>query len=120
MIIEHRADASGVVHVRLSGEIDPNTVDDVDGVLREVVGRRGVARVVVDFAEVAFCDSTGTMTPWRMWRPPGAAGDIARIAGQGSSRWSPGGVNSSRSDCAGAGLRQSASRMVASSCSRLS
>lgn len=47
------------MHLAVAGEIDMMTVGDLSAVFPSVLADRDVTGVVVDFAEVTFCDSSG-------------------------------------------------------------
>ncbi|MEU4419257.1 STAS domain-containing protein [Actinoplanes sp. NPDC024001] len=51
--------SADVIHIWVYGEIDMATVDDVQQAVNEAVSADGVRDVVVDLAEVTFCDSSG-------------------------------------------------------------
>ncbi|WP_229075076.1 STAS domain-containing protein [Actinoplanes sp. DH11] len=50
---------AGTTCVTVTGEIDLDTADDLHTALRSASGRAGTRTVVVDFADVTFCDSSG-------------------------------------------------------------
>lgn len=51
--------AGGVGRLSVAGEIDMDTVGELDATMSEVMTRSDVTKLVVDFAEVTFCDSSG-------------------------------------------------------------
>lgn len=59
MNVSSHVTRGGTVHVAVSGEIDMATVAALDDTLQDAVARGDTAEVVVDFAEVTFCDSSG-------------------------------------------------------------
>jgi anti-anti-sigma factor len=59
LTVESRSAGEGVVQVRVSGEIDMVTVGSLGDALQVVVTDSDVARIVVDFTGVSFCDSSG-------------------------------------------------------------
>jgi anti-anti-sigma factor len=59
VIVENRSAGDRVVHLSVSGEIDMETVDALRDALMATITAGEAAAVVVDFAEVSFCDSSG-------------------------------------------------------------
>lgn len=59
MIVESRKGTDGVVHLAVAGEIDMMTVGDLSAIFPSALAGGDVTGVVVDFAEVTFCDSSG-------------------------------------------------------------
>lgn len=55
----HRPDADGVVRLRVAGEIDMATAGDLENTIREATTPLDVTTVIVDLADVTFCDSSG-------------------------------------------------------------
>jgi anti-sigma B factor antagonist len=51
--------AGGMARLSVGGEIDMDTAGELDATMSEVVTRSDVTKLVVDFAEVTFCDSSG-------------------------------------------------------------
>jgi anti-sigma B factor antagonist len=49
----------GLVVVAVIGEIDMATVDDFSHAVRNAIIQEGTTEVVLDFARVTFCDSSG-------------------------------------------------------------
>jgi anti-anti-sigma factor len=56
---DSRSDADGVLTITVAGEVDMATVDHLTDALREAVIRSDATAIIVDFAEVTFCDSSG-------------------------------------------------------------
>jgi anti-anti-sigma factor len=54
-----QAVAGGTVRVFVAGEIDMATADDLQRAMITAVEDGSVTEVVVDFADVTFCDSSG-------------------------------------------------------------
>jgi anti-sigma B factor antagonist len=54
-VIDHRSD---VAVLRLSGELDADTANTLHSVLADLM-ERPVPRIVVDLADLKFCDSVG-------------------------------------------------------------
>ena len=50
---------AGVVHLHVAGELDMATADDLRQALHRAVDQAGTTEILVDFAQVSFCDSTG-------------------------------------------------------------
>ena len=60
MNITRHADPTGEVRLALAGELDLATVDRLhQHVKQEMIADRPPRRLVIDLAEVTFCDSTG-------------------------------------------------------------
>ena len=59
MEINSRVLPGAVIEVAVAGEIDIANVHEFQTALAHALGRQGGTGVVVDFAGVAFCDSTG-------------------------------------------------------------
>ena len=59
MKVSTAAVRDGVLRVRVTGEIDLAVVDGLETAIVEAVTTAGVSGVVVDLAEVTFCDSSG-------------------------------------------------------------
>jgi anti-anti-sigma factor len=60
MNITRHADAAGTVRLALAGEPDLATVDELhQHIKQEMIADRPPARLMIDLAEVTFCDSTG-------------------------------------------------------------
>jgi anti-anti-sigma factor len=59
MITQMCAISDGSIHLAVAGEIDLATVADFEDALDKAIAVDGTPRVVVDFSEVSFCDSTG-------------------------------------------------------------
>jgi anti-anti-sigma factor len=57
--IQTNPDAGGVVHVSVAGEIDMATAEDLKAALHNAITYPGATRILVDFAQVSFCDSSG-------------------------------------------------------------
>ncbi|BAL89574.1 hypothetical protein AMIS_43540 [Actinoplanes missouriensis 431] len=58
-MIELSAGPAGVTRVSVTGEIDMDSSDELAAALRDAAERAGTRTVVVDFAGVTFCDSSG-------------------------------------------------------------
>jgi anti-sigma B factor antagonist len=58
--------------LRVSGELDIRTCDDLEQAGRELADRGGI--VVFDLSELTFCDSTGLATLVRLQKRANAAG----------------------------------------------
>jgi anti-sigma B factor antagonist len=50
---------AGVVHLHVAGELDMATADDLRKALHQAVTEPGTTKILVDFGEVGFCDSSG-------------------------------------------------------------
>ncbi len=50
---------AGVTRLEVTGEIDMDSCDDLAAALRTAAERAGTRTLVVDFAGVTFCDSSG-------------------------------------------------------------
>ena len=59
MIVESHKGTDGVVQLAVTGEIDMVTVGDLRAVFPGALTDDDVTGVVVDFAGVTFCDSSG-------------------------------------------------------------
>ncbi|MEV4281524.1 STAS domain-containing protein [Actinoplanes xinjiangensis] len=59
MNIHTSIDAAGIVCVRAAGELDLATADRLRDALHEAIIQPGVTKILLDFAEVSFCDSSG-------------------------------------------------------------
>ncbi|GLY07831.1 MULTISPECIES: STAS domain-containing protein [Actinoplanes] len=59
MIVTTDPVAGGTVRIRVSGEIDMATADDVQRAVRQALDTPGVTEIAVDLAGVTFCDSSG-------------------------------------------------------------
>jgi len=59
MLVHTSAISDGSMHLSVVGEIDIATVEDFEAALARVIAIDGTPRVIVDFSEVAFCDSSG-------------------------------------------------------------
>jgi anti-sigma B factor antagonist len=59
MMVTAHAIADATIVITVAGEIDMETVPDLDVALTEAVHTAGVTRLIVDFGQVTFCDSTG-------------------------------------------------------------
>ncbi|MCY1144223.1 STAS domain-containing protein [Actinoplanes sp. Pm04-4] len=59
MLVHTYAISDGSVHLSVVGEIDIATVEDFEEALARAIAIDGAPRVVVDFSEVTFCDSSG-------------------------------------------------------------
>lgn len=59
MNIQSSTDHTGVVRVSAAGELDMATADDLSRALHDAIGHSATTTVVVDFAQVSFCDSSG-------------------------------------------------------------
>lgn len=59
MMVRSCTTSGGVIRVHVVGEIDMETVDDVKSALFAALAADGASNVVVDFADVTFCDSAG-------------------------------------------------------------
>jgi anti-sigma B factor antagonist len=57
--ISSRPIADGLVLIAVAGEIDMATVDDLSEAMHSAVLQEGTTDVVLDFANVTFCDSSG-------------------------------------------------------------
>jgi anti-anti-sigma factor len=51
--------SGGIVRITVAGEIDMATVDQLSRELRGAFLHDGTTEVVIDFADVTFCDSSG-------------------------------------------------------------
>ena len=51
--------SGGVIRLCVAGEIDMANVGRLDAALADVVTHSDVVKVVIDFAAVTFCDSSG-------------------------------------------------------------
>jgi anti-anti-sigma factor len=85
--------AHGVAHLSVAGEIDIATVDVLAEALREALTRAGTIRVVVDFASVTFCDSSGLAALDNAYAHAAAKNTVLRSSVcsrrcAGSLRWS--------------------------------
>jgi anti-sigma B factor antagonist len=78
-----RPDAPGVIDVRVTGEIDMATVGTLDSALHDAVRTAGTTRVVVDFAGVTFCDSSGIAALDRSFGAARARGGALRVVNLG-------------------------------------
>jgi anti-anti-sigma factor len=58
-MVESHGATDGVVLLRVTGEIDMETVADLSSALQDAVADGDVTGIVVDFAGVTFCDSSG-------------------------------------------------------------
>lgn len=72
MTFELLTDADGSVVIRIAGELDITTVDELDVALRPALGGRP-ERLVVDLADVRFADSSA-IAQWVKWA--GAVGTL--------------------------------------------
>jgi len=57
--IRSRAPADGVTSIAVAGDIDMATVDELSDAMHTALRHEDAAHVVLDFAEVTFCDSSG-------------------------------------------------------------
>lgn len=51
--------ADGMIRIRPYGELDLDTAGDMQAIIRQAIGTTGVREVIVDLADVTFCDSSG-------------------------------------------------------------
>jgi anti-anti-sigma factor len=52
-------DNGGVICLSVSGEVDIGTVDQLRDAVSEILGERGVSRLLLDFGALRFLDSSG-------------------------------------------------------------
>ncbi|GAA4968840.1 STAS domain-containing protein [Actinoplanes utahensis] len=94
MNIDVTTTTDGVIHVSVTGELDMATAGDLQKVLRQATTRSGTTRILVDFAQVGFCDSSGLdvldraygeaaakQIPLRMVNPPPMVRRILDLVG---------------------------------------
>jgi len=62
LLISSDAAYPGVATLRLTGEIDLTTVDQLDEAITNEIRRNDVAAVLLDLDQVTFLDSTGIAT----------------------------------------------------------
>ena len=81
MIVHIAGVADGTVRVAVVGEIDLATVADFEAALATAVAVDGTPRVVVDFREVGFCDSSGIAALDRAYQRAADRGGSLRLTG---------------------------------------
>ena len=59
MIVHTYGTSEGTIGLAVAGEIDLATIGDFDAALAKAVTTDGTTRVLIDFGEVDFCDSSG-------------------------------------------------------------
>ncbi|MEV6492673.1 STAS domain-containing protein [Actinoplanes sp. NPDC051633] len=75
------ADAGGTVYVFVAGEIDMATADELQHALITAVGGRSATEVLVDYAGVTFCDSSGIAALDRAYAVAAERGVVFRLVG---------------------------------------
>ncbi|GAA4969356.1 STAS domain-containing protein [Actinoplanes utahensis] len=81
MNIQTSADTGGVVHVSVAGELDMATADSVSEALNTAIAAPGATRILVDFAQVGFCDSSGLNVLDRAYGAATAEGVAFQLVG---------------------------------------
>jgi anti-anti-sigma factor len=66
--------------VRLAGELDLSTVDELDQVLTAAIGQPGTATVEVDLDEVSYIDSTSIGALVAGFRTANQAGRVLHVS----------------------------------------
>lgn len=59
MLVHTSAISDGSLCLSVVGEIDIATVEDFEAALARLIAIDGTLRVIIDFSEVGFCDSSG-------------------------------------------------------------
>ncbi|WP_229075905.1 STAS domain-containing protein [Actinoplanes sp. DH11] len=67
------------VRLTVTGEIDMATVEPLAASLRELLARRDLAEVLVDLAEVVFCDASGVRALSEAYARANTAGIRMRV-----------------------------------------
>jgi anti-anti-sigma factor len=79
--ISVRHDATGDARVRVAGDVDLATVDQLDHDIQTVVEAEQTTSIVVDLADVAFLDSSGIASLLKGRRLADTAAKPYRITG---------------------------------------
>ena len=80
MIVYACGSSAGTVHLAAAGEIDLATSADFEAALSRALRAEGTTQLIVDFAEVDFCDSTGIAALDRLFGEADRRGIVLRIA----------------------------------------
>lgn len=59
MIVHTYGTSEGTIHLAVAGEIDIATSGDFEAALSKAVRMEGTTKLIIDFGEVRFCDSSG-------------------------------------------------------------
>ncbi|AEV86725.1 Anti-sigma F factor antagonist [Actinoplanes sp. SE50] len=70
---------AGTVYLNVAGELDMDTADDLHKPLHQAVTRPGTTTIVIDFAQVSFCDSSGIAVLDRAYGEARDAGITLRL-----------------------------------------
>ncbi|MGK5684105.1 STAS domain-containing protein [Actinoplanes sp. URMC 104] len=71
--------SDGTIHLSVAGEIDLATIEEFEEALARAVAVDGTPRILVDFGDVGFCDSSGVAALDRAYHEAAVRGVALRV-----------------------------------------